>query len=315
MRTVSLAFGMVLALSGCHRPAPAPFASGASAPPAPAPAAEAIVRDPPDAGAQASVSGFPGHRHDIDGELIHFNATRGKLGGFLYKPKGPGPFPAVLYNHGSERLPGNKFGQALFFVKHGFVLFVPHRLGHGQSPGEYIVDARDSVPPAARDTKLVESLVDQVQDVDDATAYLKSLSFVDARALAMVGCSFGGIETVLATKRELGVRAAVAFATAAQTWGGNAPLRQALKDAARSAKAPLLFLQAENDFDVRPSLELASEMEASGRPHAMKIFPPKGSTPEEGHSFCMGGMDPPWGDEVLAFFAKNGVTGAVPATR
>jgi hypothetical protein len=28
------------------------------------------------------------------------------LHGFIYKPEGKGPFPAVLWNHGSERRPG-----------------------------------------------------------------------------------------------------------------------------------------------------------------------------------------------------------------
>ena len=32
--------------------------------------------------------------------------TTNELRGFLYVPPGRGPFPAVLWNHGSERLPG-----------------------------------------------------------------------------------------------------------------------------------------------------------------------------------------------------------------
>ena len=33
------------------------------------------------------------------------------------------------------------------------------------------------------------------------------------------------------------------------------------------------------------------------------IYPPSGTTPREGHGFCLGGQHPPWGDEVLEFLA------------
>jgi dipeptidyl aminopeptidase/acylaminoacyl peptidase len=40
-------------------------------------------------------------------QLVAFEAGDGKqLHGFLYLPAGDGPFPAVLWNHGSEKLPG-----------------------------------------------------------------------------------------------------------------------------------------------------------------------------------------------------------------
>jgi carboxymethylenebutenolidase len=242
-------------------------------------------------------------------ELVHFDGKRGRLGGFLYKPEGPGPFPAIVFNHGSEKLPGNKYGQALFYVPRGFVLFVPHRLGHGQSPGDYIVDARDREPDDRQAQALVSLLDAQVDDVADATAYLEALPFVNRAAVAMVGCSFGGIETLLASERDLGVRAAVDFAGAAMAWGENTPLQARMRSAARRARVPVFFAQAANDFDTRPSLELAKEMDSAKKPHALRIFPAAGSTAEEGHAFCSGGMQPPWGDDVIAFLAEHGIQG------
>ncbi len=34
-------------------------------------------------------------------EVVHFPSGPRTLGGELFRPKGKGPFPAVLYNHGS----------------------------------------------------------------------------------------------------------------------------------------------------------------------------------------------------------------------
>ena len=39
-------------------------------------------------------------------QLITFNSRDLTLVGFLFKPEGPGPFPAVVWNHGSEKEPG-----------------------------------------------------------------------------------------------------------------------------------------------------------------------------------------------------------------
>lgn len=38
--------------------------------------------------------------------LVSFPASGGTLYGFLYVPEGKGPFPAVMWNHGSEKRPG-----------------------------------------------------------------------------------------------------------------------------------------------------------------------------------------------------------------
>ena len=39
-------------------------------------------------------------------ELIAFPSGDLALKGFVWKPEGPGSFPAIVWNHGSEKLPG-----------------------------------------------------------------------------------------------------------------------------------------------------------------------------------------------------------------
>src|SRR5579864_2181011 len=67
------------------------------------------------------------------------------LHGVVYRPEGKGPFPAVVYNHGSAAGMVSKTGfDALgpVFASHGWVFFGPYRRGQGlsASSGPYIGD-------------------------------------------------------------------------------------------------------------------------------------------------------------------------------
>ena len=245
-------------------------------------------------------------------ELVVYATQPRTLRGFLAHPAGPGPFPAVVFNHGSEKLPGAKEGQLTFYTAHGFVVFVPHRRGHGESEGAYALHEIRGASDAQRATVFVQKLMEQVDDVAAAVDFVKRQAFVDAARIFVAGCSFGGIESLLAAERDLGIRAAVDFAGAAMAWGNpdSALLRERMIDAAHHARVPVFFLQAENDFDIRPTQILSAEMERAGLPHRAKIFPPNGTTREDGHAFCRGGEHPAWGSDVLDFLA--GAVGEPP---
>jgi hypothetical protein len=112
--------------------------------------------------------------------------------------------------------------------------------------------------------------------------------------------------TLLAAERGTNVRAAVDFAGASMTWAHNAPLRERLKRAVRAAPVPIFFLQADNDFDITPTQVLSAEK--PGNPS--KIYPPHGTTKMEGHAgFCNKGQGE-WGQDVLDFLVKSGVSRA-----
>src|SRR5256885_8745974 len=83
-----------------------------------------------------------------EAQLVAFAGPDGtdELRDFLYVPPGRGPFPAVLWNHGSERLPGWQPELARFYNGKGFVFFIPHRRGHGRSPGPHIGDRIAAIP-------------------------------------------------------------------------------------------------------------------------------------------------------------------------
>jgi dienelactone hydrolase len=233
----------------------------------------------------------------ITPEEVTFPSGSLALKGFLYKPAGESPFPAILYSHGSERRPGTKPEIGNFFAGKGYVLFVPHRRGHGRSPSDRQVDSL--YDQGSRSVVALHEV--HLDDTLAALAYLRSQPYVDSRRIAAAGCSYGGIQTLLAAEKGAGLGAAIAFAAAAETWSRAPSLQTRLRRAVRNAAVPILFIQAENDWDLTPSSELAREMEAASKPHKRVIFPSYGQTHEEGHGgFCFQAPHV-WGAETLDF--------------
>src|SRR5258705_7293887 len=93
----------------------------------------------------------------------------------------------------------------------------------------------------------------------------------------------------------------VVCAGAAESWAGNQILQALLVAAVDRAQVPIFFLQAMNDYNTAPSLLLSAEMARVGKPYQVKIYPPYGTTVDDGHGgFCTNAPDV-WGLEVLTF--------------
>jgi carboxymethylenebutenolidase len=224
-----------------------------------------------------------------------------QLRGWLWKPDGPGPFPAILWNHGSERYPGKQQTLADFYTTHGYVFFTPMRRGYGRSPGHYIQDAIASATSSQRAERFVQLLELENDDVVAALRFLRSQSYVSPARVAISGCSYGGIQTLLAGERRLGVSALIPFAPGAMSWASNPQLRIRLRLAVDRAQAPIFQLQAANDYSIAPTDELSAEAEEHHVDFRAKIYPPLGASAQEGHAkFCTQATDA-WGSDVLTF--------------
>ena len=238
-------------------------------------------------------------------EEVIFPSGKLQLHGFLWKPEGEGPFPVLVWNHGSEKLPGSQPALAAFYTAHHYLFFVPHRRGQGRSPGEYIQDLVAQSLPNERARRMVELQEAEVEDIVAALNYLKSQPFVDSGRIAISGCSYGGIQTLLTGERALGVKALLPFAPAAMSWEHNPPLQDRLKRAVDQAKAPIFLLQAENDYNLAPSHELSKEASKKHVDFRSKIYPAVGSSHQDGHwKFCTEATDL-WGSDVLAFLEAH----------
>jgi dipeptidyl aminopeptidase/acylaminoacyl peptidase len=126
---------------------------------------------------------------------------------------------------------------------------------------------------------------DHLSDQLAALNWLRQQSYVRPSQIAAAGNSFGGVQTLLGAEREP-YCAAVNGAGGAASWAQAPELRSVMTRAARRARAPVFFIQAENDHDLAPTRILSAAMKDAGKPFQVKIYPRFGNTAEEGHSFA-----------------------------
>jgi len=242
--------------------------------------------------------------------LVSFPSGGRTLRGYLSVPDGTGPHPAVVWNHGSEQYPGSFDELAGFYAGAGYVFFVPHRRGHGHSAGEYAFGTPPPGPRAQAVAAITGLLEQALEDTLAAVEWLRRQSFVDAGRMAMSGVSHGGIHALLAAEAGAAMRGYVPFAPAATAWRGNPELQDRLVRAVRTADAPILLVQAENDYSLGPSEVLGSELARKGRPNGARVYPTYGHDAASGHgAFAWRGMDV-WGDHVRAFLDEVGLRSA-----
>jgi carboxymethylenebutenolidase len=241
------------------------------------------------------------------GNLVTIKKGKDEIVAQLYLPEGEGPFPAILWNHGSEKLPGEQPELANFYVKQGFAFLLPYRTGQGRTPGTYIEDemkkARANAHTAAAANSQVVAVHERANaDVVAAVQWLKTQQNIDPARIVVSGVSYGGIQTLLTAEKDLGVSAYIAFAPAAMSWG-NTQLQARLSKAVAGAKAPLFLIQAKNDYSTGPYTKLGPEITKRGAPSRAKLYPDFGKTQAQGHyafaTWDAGTMV--WGADVIAF--------------
>jgi dienelactone hydrolase len=234
------------------------------------------------------------------------------LVGYLYKPEGRGPFPALIWNHGSEPNPGAgpQFDSlAAIFVPAGYVVFAPVRRGQGDSQGAYIQDTihdafRDSGPEAGEHLMVRLMETEQLSDQLAGLAFVKTLGDVDTSRLVVAGCSYGGIQTLLAAERDVGFKAAFAISPGALSWSGHHVLQERLVETVRRSRVPVRLIQPPKDASLEPAKVLGAEARRLGKTSfSTSVYPATMVEPQRGH--CFGGARGMrnWASEALSFFA------------
>ena len=249
--------------------------------------------------------------------LVEFSSGTLRLHGLLWIPPDHGPFPAVLFNHGSggataDETAGMPITEAAarlapLFTRKGYAFFYPFRRGQGASAdaAPFLQDRLASEEKAhglAARQRLQDTLVktEQLDDVLAALAFLRSTPGIDGSRLVVMGHSLGGQLTLLAAARDETVRAAVTFAAAAGSWERSEELRSLLSDAVESTRCPILLVQWANDFSTEPSTALGALRERAGASPVVVIYPAVGSRPEDGHGGLYVAIDQ-WQPDVFRF--------------
>ena len=245
---------------------------------------------------------------DSDPQTVTVPSGKLRLTGLLWKPAGTGPFPAILFAHGSGPTdPTSALDVGPVFAAHGYLFLYLFRRGDGLSAkqgkflGDLLSRERKTKGEDARNhLQLVLLTTDHLNDVLAGLAYLKARSDVAKDHLAVVGHSFGGQLALLAAEKDRSLRAAVCFAPAAVAWGENPELRQRLLESARKVSVPILLIFASNDFSTLPGETLSAERQRLGLPGDLKIYPPVGQTAAAGHGIVYSSTGL-WEGDVFSF--------------
>jgi dienelactone hydrolase len=115
------------------------------------------------------------------------------LPAFFVAPPGDGPFPAVVFHHGSNGLLGAARAGAEALVEMGYAVLLAVRRGHNGAPGIFW-ETRVTAPWGSPEMgpQLVDALEDECDDALAALAWVKEQPMVDAARVAMIGSSYGG---------------------------------------------------------------------------------------------------------------------------
>jgi len=235
---------------------------------------------------------------DVDYETVFYKSGKLNIEAYLYRPDGAGPFPLVIYNHGTRQqdtaeVPFRFVGDRLRYA--GYAVLVPERRGYGKSDGT-----------SAHGANVVSQLEEEADDVLASLDYIRTLAFVDPRRIGIMGWSFGGIVTLFAAAKSDAFRCAIDQAGGALSWTRSADLRRAIPAAAAKIKVPVYFMDSENDATTDAVKASADAMIASGVPHQLKIYPAFTPAQNPSHEapghliFAAGGIDI-WASDAIAF--------------
>ena len=209
----------------------------------------------------------------------------------ILRPRGSGPFGAVILNHGvpptararQAESPELLMHTAGALVRRGYAVFMPLRRGFGASGGHYAEDPGSCSNPDFRRGERAAAA-----DVLAAYQYARKRPYVDSQRMILAGQSAGGVASLYAAAQQPeGLAAVLAFAAGR---GGDpsgpvgvpcasARLAEVFAELGRAVRAPVLLYYAENDLYFGPETSRGwfSQFKAGGAPAEYVLQPPFGA--------------------------------------
>jgi dienelactone hydrolase len=238
----------------------------------------------------------------------------------ILRPAGPGPFGAIVLNHGVPLTAAGRRREsadllmpaAEVFAQRGYAVIMPLRRGFGATGGTFAEDAGSCLDP-----HYLRGEAAAADDVMAAYDFARRLPYIDSSRMILAGQSAGGVAALFAagTRAPEGLVAVLAFAAGR---GGDPvrhpgvpcavePLAKVFADLGRQVKVPVLFHYAANDLFFNASTsQLWFERFNAGGAQAQYVLQPPFS--ENGHYiFSDGSGAQYWVPAVERFLRKYAV--------
>ncbi|WP_230945145.1 alpha/beta hydrolase family protein [Burkholderia territorii] len=252
---------------------------------------------------------------DVTVKDFYGTEQTGKVAITQFLPDGDGPFPILILNHGrspTDRSTPLRFRftrQVAYFVKRGFAVIEPTRIGYGQFGTQF--DPEYSGKCRQKDyAPMIEAARTEERAVLD---YARRQPRVDPRRIVIVGQSVGGfITTAMVAENPDGVVAAINFAGGS---GGDpvehpgVPCQGERLEAlysrfGKTARVPMLWIYTENDQYFAPTYSRAwhDAFVRAGGNADYRLLPP---FEKNGHMLFAHGIDV-WQPVVSEFLERQG---------
>ena len=248
----------------------------------------------------------------VDGETV-------KLALITYKPDGPGPFPTLIFHHGSTgrgndpslfSRPYEPRVQAQWFVARGWTVMAPSRRGRGGSEGHYDEGfGLDRSSGYTCEEQLSLAGAERAQrDIDAVTPALLAMPFVDKGRVAVGGQSRGGISAVAWSGRNPALPRAVINFVGGWIGAGcqNAiSINRSLMNRGVPWGQPSLWLYGDKDpfYPQSHTRAIFAAFQAAGGRGAFHEYPP----PEGLNGHQIGTAPQLWTSTVEAYLAERGL--------
>ncbi len=226
----------------------------------------------------------------VDSTAVKYPGEGVTLEGYLSRPKGTGPYPAVIVLHENRGLNDHIRDVARRLASQGHVALAVDMLSRQGGTGSM------ADPEAARAAFRNVSDDDVVRDLDSAYNYLQSHAMVQQNQTGVIGFCWGGQRSFLYATANPNLKAAVVFY-------GTTPEEAALAN----IQAPVLANYGETDQRITSRVpETEAAMRRLGKSFDFKIYP------GAGHAFFNDTSDrydesaaaDAW-NRTLAFFKNN----------
>ena len=248
----------------------------------------------------------------VDGETV-------KLAVITYKPAGNGPFPTLIFHHGSTGMgtdptlfarPYDPAVLAEWFKARGWAVILPSRRGRGGSEGVYDEGfAIDRTRGYTCDPTLSLPGADRaLRDIDAVTPLLLAQPFVDRGRFVVGGQSRGGILTVAwaGLHPEL-PRAAINFVGGWMAEGCPTAnqINPPLFKRGAAYPQPMLWLYGDRDryYSLAHSRSNFVAFQAAGGKGSFREFTP----PDGVNGHFIAAFPALWSDAVAGYLAERGL--------